>query len=151
MFVEYSLSAIRFPINRVPQRVGDKCITQQMAKNLKFPINRVPQRVGDIYSMVKKNDFRYLFPINRVPQRVGEYQYADYSSCYGQSFQSIASPSEQENKFLLKSLRPPQQFPINRVPQRVGDQSLVSFYADGKLCFQSIASPSEQESLCIQF
>ncbi len=60
------------------------------------------------------------FPINRVPQRVGEQVIARIYATTP-SFQSIASPSEQETNVMTEQ-------PTNH---------LVSF--------QSIASPSEQE------
>ena len=62
------------------------------------------------------------------------------------SFQSIASPSEQEKWLDLDYYQSNNLFPIDRVPQRVGDnEELFECTVDAYLGFQSIASPSEQE------
>ncbi len=133
----------RFPINRVPQRVGDFELSSNKYRMYLFPINRVPQRVGDPIRCSTHKE-RHAFPINRVPQRVGDRADDAYNirKC---CFQSIASPSEQE----IQSGKAMQiYYHVSNQSRPLASRRQIDLWSLKRLLlsFQSIASPSEQEN-----
>ena len=158
-----------FPIDRVPQRVGDQKISKSQLMLLagfqsiaspseqeilnymphsfdvytKFPIDRVPQRVGEI-NVPTRNKEVFSFQSIASPSEQEKKESIMFELLVALCFQSIASPSEQEKRILFQNRKRNLQFPIDRVPQRVGELLHLSYQL--MLCsFQSIASPSEQE------
>ena len=138
---------VLFPIDRVPQRVGELPPGSMVAGQLQFPIDRVPQRVGDFDQPLLPILIQQQVSNRSRPLASRRVIHLNVNVFTIFSFQSIASPSEQEilleDLMILSSLvsnrsRPLASrrlvtpnclptvltlFPIDRVPQRVGDLS----------------------------
>ena len=166
----YLLQSLLFPINRVPQRVGEKLTAKAQTNIVAVSNQSRPLASRRRLALVSSLTILPLFVSNQSrplasrraittasfialilcfqsiasPSEQEKSKIQRMAQVYYHRFQSIASPSEQENEAISMMLSGILGFPINRVPQRVGDR-LVCRRGCHHTCFQSIASPSEQE------